>query len=129
MKTTVDYRAMPAVCYTDTSIATTGLTLAEAKEKGFKAKKAQFPFAANGRAISMGKTDGFIRLVFEEETDILLGAQIVGAHASDLINELTLAIEMGATTEDIGLTVHPHPSLGEAVMDVADVALGFPTNI
>ncbi|KDA46553.1 dihydrolipoyl dehydrogenase [Ligilactobacillus animalis] len=129
MKTTVDYRAMPAVCYTDTSIATTGLTLAEAKEKGFKAKKAQFPFAANGRAISMGKTDGFIRLVFEEETDILLGAQIVGAHASDLINELTLAIEMGATTEDIGLTVHPHPSLGEAVMDAADVALGFPTNI
>ncbi len=77
----------------------------------------------------MGKTDGFIRLVFEEETDILLGAQIVGAHASDLINELTLAIEMGATTEDIGLTIHPHPSLGEAVMDAADVALGFPTNI
>lgn len=129
MKTKVDYRAMPAVCYTDTSVATTGLTLAEAKEKGFKAKKAQFPFAANGRAISMDKTDGFIRLVFEEETDLLLGAQIVGAHASDLINELTLAIEVGATTEDIGLTIHPHPSLGEAVMDAADVALGFPTNI
>mgnify|MGYP001504286289 FL=1 len=120
---------MPAVCYTDTSIATTGLTLAEAKEKGFDAKKAQFPFAANGRAISMGETDGFIRLVFEKETGVLLGAQMVGSNASDLISELTLAIECGSTVEDVALTIHPHPSLSEAVMDTADVAIGFPTNI
>ena len=127
--TVIDYHAMPAVCYTDTSIATTGLTLAEAKEKGFDAKKAQFPFAANGRAISMGETDGFIRLVFEKETGVLLGAQMVGSNASDLISELTLAIECGSTVEDIALTIHPHPSLSEAVMDTADVAIGFPTNI
>lgn len=127
--TVIDYHAMPAVCYTDTSIATTGLTLAEAKEKGFDAKKAQFPFAANGRAISMGETDGFIRLVFEKETGVLLGAQMVGSNASDLISELTLAIECGSTVEDVALTIHPHPSLSEAVMDTADVAIGFPTNI
>lgn len=129
MPTVIDYHAMPAVCYTDTSVATTGMTLDEAKAAGFEAKKAQFPFAANGRAISMGSTDGFVRLVFDKNTEVLLGAQIVGAHASDLINELTLAIESGSTVEDIALTIHPHPSLGEAVMDAADIAIGFPTNI
>lgn len=127
--TIVDYHAMPAVCYTDTSIATTGLTFAEAKEQGLDVKKAQFPFAANGRAISMGATNGFVRLVFIKDSNILVGAQIVGAHSSDLISELTLAIEAGATVDDVALTIHPHPSISEAVMDAADVGLGFPTNI
>ena len=120
---------MPAVCYTDTSVATTGLTFAEAKDQGLDVKKSQFPFAANGRAISMNSTDGFVRLVYLKDSGILVGAQIVGVHASDLISELTLAIESGNTVEDIALTIHPHPSIAEAVMDVADVAIGFPTNI
>ena len=127
--TTVDYHAMPAVCYTDTSVATTGLTFAEAKDQGLDVKKSQFPFAANGRAISMNSTDGFVRLVYLKDSGILVGAQLVGVHASDLISELTLAIESGNTVEDIALTIHPHPSIAEAVMDVADVAIGFPTNI
>jgi dihydrolipoamide dehydrogenase len=128
-KAIIDYRAMPAVCYTDSEIATTGLTMAEAKEQGLKPDKAQFPFAANGRAISMNSTDGFIRLVFEKESHQLLGAQIVGPNASDLITELTLAVETGATVEDIALTIHPHPSVSEAVMDAADVGLKLPINI
>lgn len=125
----VDYRAMPAVCYTAEQIATTGLTLAEAKDQGLDVKKAQFPFAANGRAISMNATKGFIRLVFTKDDEQIVGAQIVGANAADLITELTLAIESGATLDDVALTIHPHPSLAEGVMDAADVGLGFPTNI
>ncbi|KRL82320.1 dihydrolipoyl dehydrogenase [Ligilactobacillus equi] len=127
--TIVDYRAMPAVCYTDTSIATTGLTVAEAKEQGLNVGKAQFPFAANGRAVSMDATSGFVRLVYIKDTDVIVGAQIVGPHSSDLISELTLAIESGSTVKDVALTIHPHPSIAEAVGDVADVAEGFPTNI
>ncbi|GKS82153.1 dihydrolipoyl dehydrogenase [Ligilactobacillus pabuli] len=125
----IDYRAMPAVCYTSEQIATTGLTVAQAKEQGLDVKKAQFPFAANGRAISMNATDGFIRLVFIKDSEQLVGAQIVGANAADLITELTLAIEAGATLDDVALTIHPHPSLAEGIMDAADVGLGFPTNI
>src|SRR5699024_3321213 len=103
----IDYRAMPAVCYTSEQIATTGLTVAQAKEQGLDVKKAQFPFAANGRAISMNATDGFIRLVFIKDSEQLVGAQIVGANAADLITELTLAIEAGATLDDVALTIHP----------------------
>lgn len=125
----IDYRAMPAVCYTSEQIATTGLTVAQAKDEGLDVKKAQFPFAANGRAISMDATDGFIRLVFIKDSQQLVGAQIVGANAADLITELTLAIESGATLEDVALTIHPHPSLAEGIMDAADVGMGFPTNI
>ncbi|MBN7274740.1 dihydrolipoyl dehydrogenase, partial [Ligilactobacillus pobuzihii] len=125
----VDYRAMPAVCYTDAQVATTGLTVQEAKDQGLEVKKAQFPFAANGRAITMNSTDGFVRLVFTKQTETIVGTQIVGANASDLITELTLAVESGATLDDVALTIHPHPSLAEGVMDAADVGLGFPTNI
>ncbi|KRM96930.1 dihydrolipoamide dehydrogenase [Liquorilactobacillus aquaticus DSM 21051] len=128
-KGTVDYHAMPAVCYTDSEIATTGLTVKEAKEQGLDVKKAQFPFAANGRAISMNNTDGFVRVVFEKKSQAIVGAQIVGPNASDMITELTLAIESGATIEDIALTIHPHPSVSEAIMDVADLGLGLPINI
>lgn len=126
---TVDYRAMPAVCYTDTAIASTGLTVAQAKEKGLNAAKAQFPLAANARAVSMNSAFGFVRITYIKDTQQVIGAEIVGPHASDLISELTLAIETGATLEDIALTIHPHPSIGEAVMDAAEVGLGLPTNI
>ena len=128
-KSVVDYRAMPAVCYVDPEIATTGLTAAQAKDQGLSVKTAKFPFSANGRAVSMHSPDGFVRLVFTSDEQQVVGAQIVGADASDLISELTLAIESGATVEDIALTVHPHPSLSEAIMDSADVGLGMPTNI
>ena len=128
-KSVVDYRAMPAVCYVDPEIATTGLTAAQAKDQGLSVKTAKFPFSANGRAVSMHSPDGFVRLVFTSDEQQVVGAQIVGADASDLISELTLAIESGATVEDIALTVHPHPSLSEAIMDSADVGLGMPSNI
>lgn len=128
-KSVVDYRAMPAVCYVDPEIATTGLTVAQAKDQGLDVKSAKFPFSANGRAVSMHSPAGFVRLVFTSDQKQVVGAQIVGADASDLISELTLAIESGVTVEDIALTVHPHPSLAEAIMDSADVGLGMPTNI
>ncbi|KRM88718.1 dihydrolipoyl dehydrogenase [Liquorilactobacillus vini] len=128
-KAVIDYRAMPAVCYTDSAIATTGLTLKEARDRNLDAVKAQFPFAANGRAISMDSATGFVRLIFERSSRALLGAQMVGPHVSDLISELTLAIETGTTIDDLALTIHPHPSISEAVLDAADVGLGLPTNI
>ena len=126
---TVDYHAMPAVCYTDIPLATTGMTVEEAQQKGLKVKKAQFPFIANGRAISMNAVDGFVRLVYTEDEGILVGAQIVGEDASNLISELTLAIESGNNVDDLALTIHPHPTLSEAVWDAADIAIGYPTNI
>lgn len=126
---TVDYRAMPAVCYLDPEIATTGLTEKEAKDQGLSVKSAKFPFSANGRAVAMRASDGFVRLVFTTDTQQVVGAQIIGADASDMISELSLAIESGNTVKDIALTIHPHPSLSEAVMDAADVGIGYPTNI
>lgn len=128
-KSLVDYRAMPAVCYVDPEIATTGLTVAQAKEQGLTVSTAKFPFSANGRAVTMHSPEGFVRMVFTKQERQVVGAQIVGADASDLISELTLAIEAGMTVDDIALTIHPHPSLSEAIMDDADVALGMPTNI
>lgn len=128
-KSLVDYRAMPAVCYVDPEIATTGLTAAQAKEQGLDVKTAKFPFSANGRAVTMHSPAGFVRIVFTKDQRQVVGAQIVGVDASDLISELTLAIESGATVDDIALTIHPHPTLSEAIMDDADVALGMPTNI
>lgn len=125
----VDYRAMPAVCYTDPELATTGLTLAEAKDKGYDAKASKFPFAANGRAISLNETDGFVKLVSDKADGTLLGGQVAGSGASDLISELTLAVESGMNIEDVALTIHPHPTLSESIMDAADVAQGMPTNI
>ncbi|GCF94391.1 dihydrolipoyl dehydrogenase [Enterococcus florum] len=124
-----DYRAIPSICFTDPEVATVGYTLAEAKEKGIKAKTANFPMQANGRALSLNATEGFVRLVFEEETELLLGAQIVGVNASDLIAEITLAIESFLTIEDIALTIHGHPTLSEMVMDATEVGLGLPIHM
>lgn len=121
--------AMPSVAYTDPELATVGETLMSIKDKNLDAKVSKFPFAANGRAITMHQTDGFIRLITDKETDILLGAQIVGPNASDLINEMSLAIENGLRAEDISLTIHPHPTLGEAIMDTAELADGLPIHI
>lgn len=128
-KAAVDYKAMPGVCYSDPELATTGLTLKEAQDQGKDAKTSKFPFAANGRAISLNATEGFVKLISDKESGTLLGAQVAGVGASDLISELTLAVESGMNTEDLALTIHAHPTLGEAIMDAADVATGFPTNI
>ena len=125
-KVAVDYKAMPAVAFTDPELATVGMTIAEAKDAGLEAKAFKFPFAGNGRALSLGKTEGFIRLVTTVEDNVLIGAEIAGVSASDIVSELALAIESGMNAEDISLTIHPHPSLGEIVMDASELALGLP---
>ena len=124
----VDYKAMPAVCFTDPELATTGMTVAEAKDKGIKATASKFPFAANGRALSLAQTEGFVRLVTNENGTVI-GGQVAGAGASDLISELTVVVEGGLNVEDLALTIHPHPTLSEVIMDDAEVALGLPINI
>ena len=92
-------------------------------------KISKFPFAANGRAISMDDTTGFIRLITENKEGAVIGAQIVGPGASDLISGLALAIENGLTSKDISLTIQPHPTLGEAIMDTAEIADGLPIHV
>ena len=94
-----------------------------------KINAAKFPFAANGRALSLNATDGFVKLVTRKEDGLVIGAQIAGANASDMIAELGLAIEAGMTAEDIAMTIHAHPTLGEITMEAAEVALGTPIHI
>lgn len=125
-KSAVDYLAMPAVVFSDPEIAIVGYTQEEAKDKGFKVKSSKFPFAANGRALSLNDSDGFMKLITREEDGLVIGAQIVGANASDMIAEIGLAIETGVTAEDLALTIHGHPTLAEITMEAAEVALGTP---
>lgn len=125
----VDYLAMPAVCFTDPELATVGFTVKEAKEMGLKVSSSMFPLAGNGRALSLNKAQGFIRLVTEDESLTIVGAQVAGVNASDLIAELGLAVENGLTAEDVALTIHSHPSLEESIMDAAEMALGQPIHI
>ncbi|SEC74239.1 dihydrolipoyl dehydrogenase [Paenibacillus sp. GP183] len=125
-KSVIDYKALPAVVFSDPEIASVGLNETEAKAKGVNVATGKFPYAANGRANSLGATQGFVKLVGDKDNGILLGAQIVGPEASNLIGELGLAVEMGATLEDIALTIHAHPTLTEMVMDAAEGALGHP---
>ncbi|HEV8131084.1 MAG TPA: dihydrolipoyl dehydrogenase [Acidobacteriota bacterium] len=120
----VDYRAIPAVVFTDPEVATTGLSEKEAQEKGHKTRIGKFPFAASGRAMSVNEADGFVKIVIDEQSKEVLGVHIIGPDASDLIAEATLAIEMGAYAEDIALTIHAHPTLSEAVMEAAKVSIG-----
>ena len=129
MKTTYDVKAMPAVIFTDPEIASVGLTETEAKAANRAVTIALFPYAANGRALSVVEPDGMVKLVSDPKTGKLLGCHIVGAEASNLIAEATLAIEMGANVEDLALTVHAHPTLPEMVMEAAEVALGHPIHI
>ncbi|MFT8870941.1 MAG: dihydrolipoyl dehydrogenase [Sporolactobacillus sp.] len=125
----VDYRVIPAIVFADPEIATVGLSETEAKEAGYKVKTGQFPYAANGRALTLGETDGFLKMITRSSDGLVLGAQIVGADASDLISEFALAIESGMTAEDIALTIHAHPTLGEMAMEAADDALGLPIHL
>lgn len=120
----LDYQAIPAAVFTDPEIATVGLTEDEASAEGFEPAVGTFPFRASGRALTTGDSDGFVRVVADEESGFLLGAQIVGPEASELIAELGLAIEMGATLEDVASTIHTHPTLAESTMEAAEHALG-----
>jgi len=129
MKSHFDARVIPSVAYTDPEIAWVGVTEREAKEKGLKIGTGKFPWAASGRAIGIDRTEGFTKLLFDEETHRVVGAGIVGPHAGDLISELALAIEMGAEAADIALTIHPHPTLSESVAMAAEVYEGTITDL
>ncbi|HEV7775593.1 MAG TPA: dihydrolipoyl dehydrogenase [Luteibacter sp.] len=128
-KSFFDARVIPSVAYTDPEIAWVGVTEREAKEKGLKIGVGKFPWAASGRAIGIDRTEGFTKLIFDETTHRIIGAGITGPHAGELISELALAIEMGAEAADIGLTVHPHPTLSESVGMAAEVYEGTITDL
>ena len=122
-------RVIPSVAYTDPEIAWVGVTETEAKAKGLKIGVGKFPWAASGRAIGIGRTEGFTKLIFDETSHRIVGAGIVGVHAGDLIAEAALAIEMGCEVEDIGHTIHPHPTLSESVGMAAEVFDGTITDL
>jgi dihydrolipoamide dehydrogenase len=128
-KSIVDYLAIPAVCFTDPELATVGYNEEQAKAEGIEVKVAKFPFAANGRTLTLNTTEGFVKLVVRKKDEVLIGAQIVGVGASDMIAEMGLAIETGMTAKDISLTLHPHPTLGEITREAAEVIIGRPTHI
>ena len=119
-----DVRCVPAVVFTEPEIATVGLSEAEAKAAGYTVKAGKYPFGALGRAMTMNEIEGFVRVVIDEKTKEILGVQIVGPEASELVAEAALAIEMGAFADDVGLTIHAHPTLAEAMGEAAKAALG-----
>ena len=124
-----DVRAIPSVAYTDPEVAWAGLTETEAKANGIAIEKGTFPWVANGRSLSLGREEGMTKLLFDPETRRLLGAGIVGTNAGELISELALAIENGCDAADIGLTVHPHPTLSETVAGAAEAVEGTLTDL
>ena len=124
-----DARVIPGVAYTDPEVAWVGVTEEIAKRDGIKITKAVFPWAASGRAIANGRDEGFTKLIFDAETGRIIGGGIVGTHAGDMIGEICLAIEMGCDAEDIGKTIHPHPTLGESIGMAAEVANGTCTDL
>jgi dihydrolipoamide dehydrogenase len=128
-KAAMDWVAIPGAIFTDPEIATAGLSETAAKEKGMDVKVGKFPFSALGRAMAVMETDGFFKIVSDAKTHEVLGVHIVGAEASDLISEGALALEMHAFLEDIGLTIHPHPTLGEGMMEAAMSGLGHAIHV
>jgi len=121
--------AIPSVAYTDPEVAWAGVTEAEAKAKGIDIHKGIFPWAASGRALSIGRTEGMTKLIMDKESGRVIGAGIVGVNAGELLAEAVLAIEMGATAEDIGLTIHAHPTLSETICFAAEMAEGTITDL
>ena len=128
-KSFFDARAIPSVAYTDPEIAWMGKTEEECKEEGIEVKKGAFPWAASGRSLSIGRNEGMTKVLFDKDSGQLIGAGIVGTNAGELIAEAVLALEMGADAEDIGLTIHPHPTLSETLNFAAEVAEGTCTDI
>jgi dihydrolipoamide dehydrogenase len=121
--------AIPAVVFTDPEIAWAGLTETEAEKQGLKVSIAKFPWGASGRAISLGRTDGVTKLIIHPESQRVLGVGICGPGAGELISEGVLAVEMGATAQDMAMTIHPHPTLSETVMEAAEVFFGHATHV
>jgi dihydrolipoamide dehydrogenase len=128
-KVAFDAMTVPSVAYTDPEVAWMGLTETDAKARGVPYEKASFPWAASGRAMSIGREDGLTKLLYEPETKRILGAGIVGTNAGELLAETVLALEMGADMEDIGLTIHPHPTLSETPYFAAEMAVGSITDL
>jgi dihydrolipoamide dehydrogenase len=124
MKSEADFKAIPAAVFTDPELAVVGMGEKEAVEKGLKPKVGKVGFAALGRPLAAGEGEGFVKIITEEKSGLVLGAVIVGPKASDLISELAFAIEMSATAEDLAYTMHPHPTFPEAIMETAEAALG-----
>jgi dihydrolipoamide dehydrogenase len=124
-----DAKAIPAVIYTEPEIATCGLSETEADRKNIKYKKVKFPWPASGRAVAMNAKNGFTKLLINPENERILGAGIVGKNAGDMISELVLAIEMAAVANDVALTIHPHPTLSETIMEAAELFYGHPGHI
>ncbi len=114
--------------FTDPEVAWAGLTELEAKERGIAVEVARFPWTASGRALSFDRTDGLTKLIIEPETERILGVGITGHGAGELISEGVLAIEMGATAEDLALSIHPHPTLSETIMEAAEMFYGHATH-
>jgi dihydrolipoamide dehydrogenase len=128
-KSFFDARVVPAVAYTDPEVAWVGLTEDDAKARGVEYEKGSFPWVASARSLTLGRSDGLTKLLFDKATGRLLGAGIVGTNAGDLIAEAALAIEMGCDAQDIGLTVHPHPTLSETLSFAAEAAEGTITDL
>ena len=129
LKSRFDPLGIPSVAYTDPEVAWGGLTEEEAKAQGIEVEKAVFPWAANGRALGMDRSEGFTKLLFDKAHGRVLGAGIVGRHAGDLISEAALALELGADAEDLGLTIHPHPTLSETINFAAEMVTGSITDL
>lgn len=121
---TIDYTVVPACIFTIPEIGSVGLNADKAAEQGIEVNVSRFSFGALGKALAMGEDYGFVQLVIDAKTDKILGAQIMGPHASDLVHEVAIAMKMGATAEDIATTIHAHPSLPEAIMEAAEAAHG-----
>jgi dihydrolipoamide dehydrogenase len=123
-KAAMDWVGMPAATFTDPEIASVGITEAEAAKKGIEVRVGKFPFTALAKAMAMRETDGFVKVIADKQSHLVLGVHIVGPEASAMISEAALSMEMSAFLEDVMLTVHPHPTLGEAIMEAAANALG-----
>jgi dihydrolipoamide dehydrogenase len=128
-KAAFDARTIPSVAYTDPEVAFVGLTETQAKAEGIEYEKAQIPWAASGRALSLGRPEGFTKLLFDKSSGRILGGGIVGPNAGDLIAEVGLAVEMGADATDVSLTIHPHPTLSETVAFAAEAFDGTLTDL
>ncbi len=128
-KSAFDARVIPSVAYTDPEIAWVGVTETEAKAQGIDYDKTQIPWAASGRALALGRSEGFTKLLWDKSTGRVIGGAIVGPNAGDLISEIGLAIEMGADAADIGMTIHPHPTLSETVAFAAEAYAGTLTDL
>jgi dihydrolipoamide dehydrogenase len=128
-KAAMDWVSIPGAIFTDPEIATAGLTAEEAKQKGYDVAIGKFPFAALAKAMALNETEGFVKVVADKKTKQVLGVHIVGPEASTMISEAALSLEMAAFLEDISLTIHPHPTLGEALMEAAAHAMGHAVHI